>query len=187
MDAFEQTLQCCKDNDWENSTASHQVKYFGNLTKLAAHYATGKDGDTPRGIWLFGKAGAGKSYYARHHWTEPYFIKPQSKWWCNYRGEPTVILDDLDKGGACLSHYIKIWADQYATKGEIKGASVSLNYQRFIVTSQYLPRDLWTGDEPLLEAIHRRFTFLEVKDRDTIPLDPRADTEAMAYLRQFNM
>jgi len=62
--------------------------------------------------------------------------------------------------GKCLSHYIKIWADKYACKGETKGGAVNLTHRRFIITSNYHPRELWTDNDPqLLEAITRRFEF----------------------------
>ena len=97
-----------------------------------------------RGTWLWGVAGSGKSAYAREL-SECYgkvYIKPQNKWWDGYRGEPSVILDDLDT--PVLGHYLKIWADRWEQTGEIKGGTIPLNFDRIIVTSNYAPADLFT-------------------------------------------
>jgi len=57
-----------------------------------------------------------------------------------------------------LSHYIKIWADKWGAIGEIKGGTVALVYDRFIVTSNYSIETLFSAaDGATLEAIRRRF------------------------------
>lgn len=68
-----------------------------------------------------------------------------------------MILDDFDKGGACLGHYLKIWTDRYACTGETKGGQIPLNYDKFIITSNYTPEQLWPEDATLVQAIRRRF------------------------------
>ena len=48
-----------------------------------------------------------------------------------------------------LGHYLKIWADRYPCRGEVKGASVQLRHDAFIVTSNYSIKELWPEDELL--------------------------------------
>jgi len=67
-----------------------------------------------------------------------------------------VLLEDFDKPGACLGHHLKIWTDRYACTGETKGGQIPLNYDKFIITSNYRPEDIWE-DPVLVEAIRRRF------------------------------
>ncbi len=38
---------------------------------------------------------------------------------------------------------MKIWTDKYPKDGEVKGAKVQLNYQKFIVTSNYTIETLY--------------------------------------------
>lgn len=67
-----------------------------------------------------------------------------------------MILDDLDTD--CLHHYLKIWADKWSATGEIKGGTVALTYDRFIVTSNYSIDQLFEKqDLQMREAIKRRF------------------------------
>jgi len=110
-----------------------------------------------RGHWFVGIPESGKSRAAREE-NPGYYLKPQSKWWCEYDGEKTVILEDFDHGGACLGHYLKLWADRYPVSGETKGGKVSLAYDKFIITTNYCIEDIWPDDKQMQAAIKRRFT-----------------------------
>ncbi|AKO71485.1 replication associated protein [Chimpanzee faeces associated circular DNA molecule 1] len=126
-----------------------------------------KDKLNVRGIWLHGKAGCGKSTLARKmakELFEGYYEKPQNKWFDGYAGEKCIILDDLDT--TQLFHHIKIWADRYACKGEIKGSTVWLKHDMLIITSN------WSIDEicdqavdghKYRDALKRRFTEITVQ------------------------
>lgn len=108
--------------------------------------------ETVRGVWYYGPPGVGKSHKARMEYPDAY-IKAQNKWFDGYLGQEAIILDDFD----CkeLGHYLKIWADKWSCSGEIKGGTVALRHNVFIVTSNYHPDELWEGH--MVEAIKRRF------------------------------
>lgn len=120
-----------------------------------------------RGVWIYGPPGVGKSRHVRDRHPDC-FIKSQSKWWDGYQGQEVVLLDDFDRLGVCLSHYLKIWADRYAAIGEVKGGSIPLMHKTFYVTSNYHPRDLWSqeDDQDLLDAILRRFKIHHMLPQD---------------------
>lgn len=42
-----------------------------------------------------------------------------------------------------IGHMLKIVADRYKCYGEIKGGTVALRHTKFIITSNYLPEDIW--------------------------------------------
>lgn len=137
-----------------------------------------------RGIWIQGPTGTGKTYWAREFGEQHggLYIKEQNKWWDGYDGEKVVVLDDLDIGALC--HFLKIWGDRASCKGEVKGGIVWLNYDYFIVTSNYSIEEIVNMnrkrdepfDEELCGAIKRRFL---VRDTGKEPFEmPEGAVEA---------
>jgi len=115
-----------------------------------------EDAPGVRGVWYYGPPGTGKSHTAREKFPGSY-IKAQSKWWDGYIGQRSVILDDLDTN--VLGHHLKIWLDKYAHSGEVKGGTLKLDYDTFVVTSNYTPEDLWKDDPIMAQAVRRRCVF----------------------------
>lgn len=132
-----------------------------NLKRARDILAQESDSYTPkglRGLWICGPPGCGKTRMVHEVYGESLYLKPQSKWWDGYRGEKTVLLDDLDV--SILGHYMKIWSDRYACNGEVKGSSIVLRHELFIVTTNYRIEELFS--EPMLKsAIERRFELVD--------------------------
>lgn len=112
-----------------------------------------------RGIWIYGKPGTGKTRDI-HIEESDLYLKAQNKWWDGYTGQKAVLIDDFDKQGTCLSHYLKIWADRYPITGEVKGSTIPLTYDRLYVTSNYTIHELFGDDHHLEEALERRFKVI---------------------------
>lgn len=111
---------------------------YSNIVKAQIHYKNSMgaiDRDHCRGIWMYGPAGVGKSTAAREFgkMIGGIYYKQFNKWWDGYEAEPCVIMDECDNGA--LNHYLKLWTDTFAYKGEVKGASCWLHHEFFIVTS----------------------------------------------------
>lgn len=107
--------------------------------------------------WFYGLPGTGKSRGARARWPSIY-NKPLNKWWCQYQGEETVLLDDFSKEHKVLGAHLKNWADHYPFVGESKGGGMTIRPTRLVITSNYKPEDIFE-DEVTCQAIRRRFKF----------------------------
>jgi hypothetical protein len=122
-------------------------------------------------IWIVGDTGIGKSRYIRTNFPGQFYFKQMNKWWDSYQGEDVVLIDDFDTIGKCLSHHLKIWADDYAFIGESKGGHVKPGYTKLFVTSQYTPSQIFNSDEKtavadyeVVKALTRRFKLMTIKD-----------------------
>ena len=101
--------------------------------------------DDVKGIWLMGP-----QVLVRATWSEiepSLYLKAQNKWWDGYTGQKAVLIDDFDLQGACISHHLKIWTDRWGCTGEIKGAQIPLAHERFYVTSNYHPSQIFGLDK----------------------------------------
>lgn len=143
----------------------------GNLEEIdpqvyIAHYRTLKqirmDHMTPPpdlhsvcGIWIHGPPGVGKSHFARNNYPNSY-MKMCNKWWCGYKNQMSVLIDDLDLSHKVLGHHLKIWADKYSFIAETKGYAVTIRPERIIVTSNYKISEIFE-DPALVDALERRF------------------------------
>lgn len=117
------------------------------------------------GVWIYGPPGTGKTHYSRESFGPPtsVFMKSQSKWFDGYNGEDIILLDDLDTG--VLGHYLKRWMDKWPCYGEIKGGTVALRHNLFVVTSNYTPEMLWPEDPAMAAAVSRRCIFKHMNKR----------------------
>lgn len=105
--------------------------------------------------WYYGGTGTGKSRSAREEFPKAY-IKLLNKWWDGYKGEETVIIDDLDKYDIKLGGFLKRWSDHYPYPAEYKGGVKVIRPKRIIVTSNYTPEEIWE-DPKTTGPINRRF------------------------------
>lgn len=112
------------------------------------------------GYWIWGNAGCGKTTTVDRAFPNAY-LKPLNKWWDGYQGEEVVILDDMDIYHRSMSDLIKHWADYLPFIAENKRGALYVRPKKFIVTSQYTIKEIWSEDQKSFDAIDRRFTSIE--------------------------
>nr|WPV87697.1 replication-associated protein [Mute swan associated circo-like virus] len=123
-----------------------------------------------KNVWLWGKAGIGKSRLARQgEELILIFNKPYNKWWNGYTPETKrVIIDDYPAApqGDALVQLLKIWGDRYPFTAELKGGHLAIEpFFNLIITSNYCINDCFTKDDDK-EAIHRRFKEIEITENN---------------------
>jgi hypothetical protein len=144
-----------KRRDLIETHATVYAKFPRFVQEVQSEYHPPSSRDTLDNHWFTGDSGTGKSSTARKENPDAY-IKAPNKWWDNYNGEHTVIIEDLDPDHAYMAYNLKIWGDHYPFPAEIKGGKIEIRPQRLIITSQYRPEDIFPRSQDV-EAITRRF------------------------------
>lgn len=157
---------------YEDIPSQILISHLNNLKTLHVDYQEKRPlNNLPEacGFWITGLAGSGKSHLARE-WAEKkfggLFLKPLTKWACGLTADfkGAMLLEDYApqmKNDCSLLYHLKIWADKYPFKAEVKGSSVTCRPSAVIVTSQYTP-DQYGWDNEGYEAIMRRFRVFVV-------------------------
>lgn len=118
------------------------------------------EGPGPFHEWFVGPTGCGKSSRARAENPGAYIKEPESRWWDDYDGEESAIIDDFDKFQLALGGNLKRWLDRYPFQAEVKGGMMMIRPKKIVVTSQYTPAQIW-DDEKTVDAIMRRVKLVE--------------------------
>lgn len=149
--------------EWPTVTA----RYPTFVERVIDHYHPPQDMEpgTLDNYWIYGPSNTGKSTEARRIAAlngQRVYLKSMNKWFDNYDNEESILLEDLgDSQAVQMQYYLKIWADRYVWRGEIKGRSKLIRPRRLIVTSNYHIMELGL-DARTTAALLRRFRMIEM-------------------------
>jgi len=106
--------------------------------------------------WWVGPTGTGKSRLLWERYPI-HFQKELNKWWCGYKGEEIVAIEEWSPKNECTGSQLKIWADRYPFTGQIKGGSLKkIRPLKIIVLSNYTIEECFPAKEDHL-PLKRRF------------------------------
>lgn len=114
----------------------------------------------PDVLWLWGKTGTGKSYFAGHVHPERtrWWSGKNLRWWQGYRGEDIAIIDDFRKD-FCTFHELLRILDENPYKIEVKGSHRELNSKMMIITTIQPPLAMYADLQgERLDQLTRRIT-----------------------------
>lgn len=163
---WEDALAAAKDGRFIEIPAQIQIQCYRTLKSIrqdALLENPALEGDLVN-FWYHGPPGTGKSLYARQKYPS-HFLKALNHWWDGYTGEEIVLLDEWElTSGKFLGHHLKLWADRYPFRPEVKGSFLPPQRPKtIIITSNYSIDDCFgPGVDPELNrAIHRRFRSVD--------------------------
>lgn len=135
-------------------------------------------------VFIIGPTGTGKSRRAHEMAGESAYFKPPGKWWDNYTGEHTVVLDEFYGHSMPFTHLLQL-CDRYPYMVEPKGyPAVQFVSKRIIFTSNQNPKDWYSSERthqgpweqnPLNRRIRQfgRLIITGVIHQEVVNVDPQ--------------
>ncbi len=173
-DIWENTIKCCAEHRIYDAEPMHVVRYIGNLKRIQADHPQ-KLASLPVKkchYWIYNPiSDAGKTWYAEHRWPDNYAKGPGNKWWGGYKGQETVIINNVSPvhmhpQSALRKNLISPWADTPAFNMEMKGEEILIRPKRIIVTSQYPIEKIFDYSTTEMGAALTRFILLDLEHVD---------------------
>lgn len=154
----------------ESIPASVRIRSYHALCRISQHY------QRPTGMArqcrvFWGVTGSGKSHRAwQEAGDEGYSKDPRSKFWCGYRGQSNVVIDEFRGGipmrrllttGIDISHLLR-WLDCYPLCVETKGGAQPYDAKNIWITSNLHPSDWYKDiDHVTYAALLRKIEITE--------------------------
>lgn len=164
---WDRALHSAREGAFENIPADIYVRYHGNIRRIAQESAPSPprlDERAYYGIWIWGEPRTGKSHAVRELGV-PIYFKDINKWWCDYKGEPVVCIDEFDpKHADFMVAFIKKWVDRWPFSAETKGGRKVFRPQWVVVTSNHPLYNCFSGVDG--DAISARFLVLHKTSKE---------------------
>lgn len=134
------------------------VKYARGIEHLVALLHTKRDvNDPPLVLWLWGKAGVGKTRFAYDQLPhDQIYMKDGTQWWDGYSQQQCILIDDFD-GKWPFRDFLRL-LDRYPYRGQYKGGYVDINSPIIIITCEFAPDHFWRDND--LAQVTRRVSHV---------------------------
>ena len=152
--------------DVASSHGASYIKYYRGVNQLISLFSTSRRNSPTLGYWCFGATGTGKSRWAMNLTPDSCYVKDgTTKWFCGYKQQETVIIDDYRVNPQLSFSFLLRLADRYPMNVEMKGGNIEFNSRRVIITCP-LPiveafAHLDFMKEGDIQQLKRRFVELE--------------------------
>lgn len=161
---------------------SYYVRYHKGLQALQSIIQKHRT-EMPAVIWLWGKAGVGKTRYPiDKHGIDNCYIKTLKGWWDGYNQQDVIIIDDFTPTDWDFRDLLRL-TDRYPYTAQIKGGTVKINSSFIYITCEYHPEQVYrnvdsigksTDDKNTLHQLLRRIKHIyEIK--------PKAEREEIKF------
>lgn len=146
--------------------SEHPGIYFRDFHKIQQHMARAiqvetltwsrdRKLETCPNLFIFGEPRSGKSTQVGKLMKDvPCYIKDHNKWWCSYKQQPVVVIEDITSGWGI--NKLKNWADTLPFRAEFKGGSFLIRPEAIVITSNFCWCKLAEGMN--VSALRDRFT-----------------------------
>jgi len=158
--SWQEIWELAKKGQIEKVDPNVRVVHYRTLRSIAADFAEPIGMERTCNVF-WGRTGSGKS---RRAWEEAgenaYAKDPQTKFWCGYRGQSNVVIDEF-RGAIGIAHLLR-WLDRYPVCVEIKGSSMPLQASQLWITSNIHPQSWYPDlDGETFLALERRLIITE--------------------------
>jgi len=145
----------CVEGKMEDIEPGIKIRHWNALQSIRNAHILPIERPTIEVDYYWGKTGTGKSHAANAKYPNAYWKIASNKWWDNYKGEDTVIIDELST--ECISiPKLLTWFDKYKCYVEVKGGTTGLRATKFIITSNLSPEELTANEKESHKAAFRR-------------------------------
>lgn len=128
------------------------LRFYRSIQSYMVLNAQQVDRQPPLVSWYFGPTGTGKSFSCYSAYPSAFWLSANN-WWDGYSGERVIVLDDFN--GWLPFHFLLRLLDRYPFTVETKGATRIFEATRIILTSNFLPHQLYRKI-PNIDALIRR-------------------------------
>lgn len=144
--------------------ATHPCLQHLKIAEMYLKYIPKKRLISPREVlWYYGPTGSGKSRASYEKDPGLFSVNMRSGgriWWDGYADEKTVLLDDWRPAMVGFEDLLHL-TDMYPLRGDVKGSTIDLPYDRIIITCPRHPREYFQDKGEDVAQLLRRITTIK--------------------------